>query len=66
MKQSNGKKSKKLNLLRRAAIGIVLGGVAGYVTSYLAGIVGSQCTILCNETVAIPYFAAVGFLFAWR
>ncbi len=66
MKQSNGKKSRKLNLLRRAAIGIAIGGVAGYVTSYLAGIVGSQCTILCNEAVAIPYFAAVGFLFAWR
>ena len=66
MKQSNGKKSKKPNLLRRAAIGIVLGGIAGYASSYLAGTVGSQCMILCNEAVAIPYFAAIGFLFSWR
>jgi|GEM_PF-1612405 len=66
MKPNNGKKTKKSNLLRRAAMGIALGGVAGYVASYLAGILGSQCTILCNEAVAVPYFAAVGFLFSWR
>jgi len=66
MRQNNGKKSKKSNLLRRAAIGIALGGIAGYLTSYLAGILGSQCMILCNEAVAIPYFAAIGFLFSWR
>ena len=66
MKPNNGKKTKKSNLLRRAAIGIALGGGAGYVTSYLAGILGSQCTILCNEAVAIPDFAAIGFLFSWR
>ena len=64
MKQSNGR--KKRNFLRRAAIGIILGGGIGFGASYLAGILGSQCTILCNETVAVPYFAAVGFLFAWR
>jgi xanthine/uracil permease len=66
MRQSNGKKSRKPKFLRRAAIGIVLGGVAGYAASYLAGILGSQCTIICNQAVAIPYFAAVGFLFSWR
>lgn len=66
MKLSNGKKSKKLNLFHRAVLGIVLGGIAGYASSYLAGILGSQCMILCNEAVAIPYFAAIGFLFSWR
>ncbi len=66
MKQSNGKKSKKTNLLRKGMIGIALGGIAGYFASYLAGLAGSQCTIICNQSVAIPYFAAVGFLFSWR
>jgi len=66
MKPNNGKKSRKYRLLRRAAVGIALGGIAGYVSSYVAGMVGSQCTILCNEAVAIPYFAVVGLLFSWR
>jgi hypothetical protein len=66
MKPSNGRKPKKSRLLRRTIIGITLGGIAGYITSYLAGAAGSQCTILCDQTVAIPYFAAVGFLFSWR
>jgi xanthine/uracil permease len=66
MKQSNSKKSKRLKLLRRAILGIVIGGVVGYAASYFAGMAGSQCTIICNETVAVPYFAAVGFLIAWR
>ena len=66
MKQSNGKKSKRKNLLRKALIGVAIGGAAGYLTSYLAGLAGSQCTIICNQSVAIPYFAAIGFLVSWR
>ena len=66
MKQNNGKKNEKYRLLRRAAVGIALGGIAGYLSSYLAGVLGSQCTILCNQEVAIPYFAVVGLLFSWR
>jgi xanthine/uracil permease len=66
MKQNNGKKPRKYRLLKRAAVGIVLGGIAGYIGSYVAGMVGSQCTILCNQAVAIPYFAVVGLLFSWR
>jgi hypothetical protein len=52
MKQNNGKKPRKYRLLRRAAVGIALGGIAGYLGSYVAGMVGSQCTILCNQAVA--------------
>jgi len=66
MKQNNSKKAKRLKLLRRGLLGVVIGGVIGYGASYFAGMAGSQCTIICNETVAVPYFAAVGFLIAWR
>jgi hypothetical protein len=63
MKQSkNGKKAKWIRLFS----GLVLGAVAGFVASYAASSAGSQCMILCNQGVAIPYFAAVGVLVAWR
>lgn len=48
------------------ALGGVLGAAVGYAASLLAGNAGSQCLILCNQAVAIPYFAVVGFLVAWR
>jgi hypothetical protein len=63
MKQSkNGKKAKWIRIVS----GLVLGAAAGFVASYAASSAGSQCMILCNQGVAVPYFAAVGVLVAWR
>ena len=63
MKQGkNGKRAKGI----RIASGLLLGAAAGFVASSVAASAGSQCTILCNQGVAVPYFAAVGVLVAWR
>ena len=66
MRQNNGKKSVKTKFIKRAVIGLAFGGVIGYAAAYIAGAVGSQCMILCNQAVAIPYFAVIGLLVAWR
>jgi len=50
----------------RIVSGLVLGAGVGFLASYVASSAGSQCMILCNQGVAIPYFAAVGGLVAWR
>ena len=50
----------------RIMIGLAIGAGAGYLASTVAGSSGSQCMILCNQAVAIPYFAAMGGLIAWR
>jgi hypothetical protein len=63
MKQSkNGKKTKII----RIASGIVLGAAVGFIASSVASSAGSQCMILCNQGVAVPYFAAMGLLVTWR
>ena len=63
MKQSKiGKKAKGMRIVS----GLVLGAGVGFLASYVASSAGSQCMILCNQGVAIPYFAAVGGLVAWR
>jgi len=66
MKSGNSKRNGKLKKTRRILIGLALGAGAGYLTSLIAGSAGSQCMILCNQSVAIPYFAAMGILVAWR
>ena len=65
MKSVNGKKKNKKRILR-ILFGLGLGSGAGYLASLIAGSAGSQCLILCNQAVAIPYFAVIGFLVAWR
>ncbi len=66
MKLSKNKRDNRIKVARRISIGLVLGAGAGYVASSIAGASGSQCMILCNQGVAIPFFAAVGLLAAWR
>lgn len=66
MKPNNGKKVRRPKLRWRLILGLSLGSVVGYIASSVAGSAGSQCLILCNQGVAIPYFAAIGFLVAWR
>jgi hypothetical protein len=66
MKPNNGKKTRRSKLLWRLILGLSLGSIVGYVASVVAGSAGSQCLILCNQAVAIPYFAVIGFLVAWR
>jgi hypothetical protein len=66
MKLSRVKKDHRLKNVRRAMLGLFLGATVGYLTSSIAGSVGSQCLILCNQKIAIPYFAAMGFLATWR
>ncbi len=66
MKPNNGKKARRSKLLRRLILGFALGSAVGYIASSVAGSAGSQCLILCNQAVAIPYFAVIGFLVAWR
>lgn len=66
MKPNNGKKARRHKLLWRLILGLSLGSVVGYIASSVAGSAGSQCLILCNQGVAVPYFAAIGFLVAWR
>ena len=66
MKPNNGKKVRRPKLLWKLILGLSLGSVVGYIASSVAGSAGSQCLILCNQGVAIPYFAAIGFLVAWR
>ena len=65
MKSVNGKKKNK-NRIWRILFGLGLGSAVGYLATLIAGSAGSQCLILCNQTVAIPYFAVIGFLVAWR
>jgi hypothetical protein len=65
MKSSKVKKDK-LKVARRIMTGAVLGAGAGYVASLLAGSSGSECMILCNQGIAIPFFAVMGLLVAWR
>jgi hypothetical protein len=66
MKSNRIKKVNRLKIARRILAGSILGAGAGYVASLIAGSAGSQCTILCNQAIAIPFFAAMGLLFAWR
>jgi hypothetical protein len=66
MKPGNGKKRDRKKIIWRFVLGGTLGAAAGYLASVLAGTAGSQCLILCNEAVAVPYFAVIGFLVAWR
>ena len=47
-------------------IGLAVGAGAGFLASTLMAGSGSECMILCNQQVAIPYFAAMGILVAWR
>jgi len=60
------KRKNTIAKIRRILIGLGLGSLAGYLASSIAGSAGSQCLILCNQAVAIPYFAVLGFLVAWR
>jgi hypothetical protein len=66
MTLSKAKRDNKMRVMRRILIGAVLGAGTGYIASTLAGSTGSQCMILCNQSVAIPFFAAMGLLVAWR
>jgi hypothetical protein len=66
MKSSSTKRVKRMKVAQRILIGITLGAGAGYIASTIAGSTGSSCMILCNQGVAIPFFAAMGLLVAWR
>jgi hypothetical protein len=66
MRLSKAKKDNRLKNAGRVMLGLVLGATAGYIASSIAASAGSQCMILCNQKVAIPYFAAMGMLVAWR
>lgn len=66
MKPNNKKDARRSKLIWRLILGLVAGGIVGYIASSVAGSTGSQCLILCNQGVAIPYFAVIGFLVAWR
>jgi hypothetical protein len=66
MKLSNIKRDKRLKAIARVLIGTIIGAGVGVGTSAIASSVGSECLILCNPAVAIPYFAAMGLLAAWR
>jgi|WetSurMetagenome_2_1015567.scaffolds.fasta_scaffold55907_3 hypothetical protein len=66
MTLSKTKRDSKMRAMRRILIGAILGAGTGYIASTLAGSNGSQCMILCNQSVAIPFFAAMGLLVAWR
>lgn len=66
MTLSKTKRDNKMRVLRRILIGTILGAGTGYVASTLAGSNGSQCMILCNQSVSIPFFAAMGLLVAWK
>ena len=65
MNLSSNTKHKSRKALR-LLIGLIAGAVAGFAASSVAGMAGSECTILCNQAIAIPYFAVVGLLIAWR
>jgi hypothetical protein len=62
---NQGKKNKKKSAIRLIS-GLVLGAGLGFAASSLASSAGSSCMILCNQEVAVPYFAAMGILVAWR
>ena len=47
----------KINL-----IGIVGGGVAGYLYYYFVGCQSGTCMIASNPFVSVPYFAVLGYL----
>ncbi len=49
----------KINL-----IGIVAGGVAGYLYYYFVGCESGTCMIASNPLVTVPYFAFLGYLLA--
>lgn len=66
MKPDNEKKARRSKILWRLILGLTLGSMVGYIASSVAGSAGFQCLILCNQSVAIPYFAVIGFLIAWR
>ncbi len=66
MRSGKSKKEIKRRRVGRILIGVAIGAGAGYLTSVIAGSSGSQCMILCNHQVAVPYFAAMGLLAAWR
>lgn len=66
MKSVSSKRKSTFARIRRLLIGLGLGSLAGYLASSIAGASGSQCLILCNQSVAIPYFAVLGSLVAWR
>jgi len=66
MRFSKIKKDKRFRTTTRIFIGMIVGAAAGYAASSIASSAGSQCMILCNPAVAIPYFAAMGLLAAWR
>jgi len=66
MKLSKFRKVMRDKGARRIILGLFIGAGAGFIASSIAGSAGSQCMILCNQKVAIPYFAAMGALVTWR
>lgn len=66
MKLSKLRKDSRYKIAGRVAVGLLIGSLVGFVASSIAGSAGSECMILCNQKVAIPYFAAMGLLVAWR
>ncbi len=66
MKLSRSKRENRIRVGQRILTGLILGAGAGYVASSIAGASGSQCMILCNQGIAIPFFAAMGLLAVWR
>jgi hypothetical protein len=66
MKLSKVRKDTRIKNARRMLLGLLLGAAVGLIASSIAGSSGSQCMILCNQKIAIPYFAAMGILVTWR
>lgn len=66
MKLSKIRKDNRLKIAGRISLGLLLGSAAGFLASSIAGSAGSECMMFCNQKVAIPYFAAMGLLVAWR
>ncbi len=45
-------------------LGILIGGVAGYLIGTQMSKLGGGCPILCNPKISTIYFAVLGLLFA--
>jgi hypothetical protein len=47
---------------KRALLGIVFGGMGGFLYYYFVGCANGQCIISSNPLVSVPYGALLGYL----
>ena len=55
---------KEEHMIPKIILGLVIGGVAGFVLSYLTRSIGSSWALTCNPYIAIPLGAVVGLILA--